>query len=80
MVNVAAKKSTRRVLPVWLMRLIGITSLATAVVGFALYWFKKNPPRRKINGSNGDASTEVNGAFRITTNRDYSSFTILNLK
>lgn len=58
MVNVTAKKSTRRVLPVWLMRLIGITSLATAVVGFALYWFKKNPPRRKINGGNGDASNE----------------------
>lgn len=77
MVNAATKKSSSRVLPLWVMRLIGITSLATAVISFALYWFKKNPPRRKINGSNGD---EVNGTLQIIMKRDYSSFMTLNLK
>jgi hypothetical protein len=51
-----------KILPVWLMRLIGISSLATAVIGFAIYWFRKYPPRRKINSpreANNAGNTEV---------------------
>jgi hypothetical protein len=49
-----------RILPLWVMRLIGISSLATAVIGFAIYWFKKYPPRRKINDSSSEPkSNEV---------------------
>ncbi|KAI7907175.1 uncharacterized protein BX663DRAFT_427048 [Cokeromyces recurvatus] len=37
-----------RLFPSWILKLIGITSLASAVIGFAIYWLKKYPPRRKI--------------------------------
>lgn len=56
MVNKATTTTNKnRLLPVWLMRVIGISSLATAVIGFAIYWFKKYPPRRKI--AKGDSSS-----------------------
>ncbi|CEP07798.1 hypothetical protein [Parasitella parasitica] len=53
------KKS--KLLPPWLLRLIGITSLATAVVSLAVYWFKKYPPRRKISpDDDGEPSNNNN--------------------
>ncbi|KAI8078147.1 uncharacterized protein B0P05DRAFT_587388 [Gilbertella persicaria] len=45
---VATRK--QRVLPSWLLRLVGISSIATALVGLALYWFKKHPSRRHLTG------------------------------
>ncbi|GAA5805413.1 hypothetical protein HPULCUR_010929 [Helicostylum pulchrum] len=37
-----------RLLPTWVMKLIGFSSLASALIGFAIYWFKKHPSRRNI--------------------------------
>lgn len=41
----------KSVFPPWVLRLIGITSLATAIISFAIYWLKKYPPRRKITSN-----------------------------
>ncbi|CAO3668109.1 unnamed protein product [Rhizopus stolonifer] len=38
----------KRLFPPWILRLIGITSLATAVISLAVYWLRKHPPRRKV--------------------------------
>lgn len=58
------KKS--KLLPSWLLKLVGITSLATAVISFVVYWFKKYPPRRKISanddGSEAASSSNNNAA------------------
>ncbi|KAI8332712.1 hypothetical protein EDC96DRAFT_526397 [Choanephora cucurbitarum] len=43
------KKS--RILPAWLFKLIGISSLATALVGLALYWLKKRSLRHSIKNN-----------------------------
>lgn len=37
-----------RLLPAWVLKLIGFSSLASALIGFAIYWFKKYPSRRRI--------------------------------
>lgn len=61
MVNarIAAKKNNG-ILPLWLLKLIGITSIATTVIGFAIYWFKKYPPRRRIErDANRETHSEV---------------------
>lgn len=61
------KKST--LLPSWLLKLIGITSLATAVIGFAVYWFKKYPPRRKISSNDdGESSDNNNNPTEVINN------------
>lgn len=52
----AVNKKQNRLIPSWVLKLIGITSLATAVVSVAVYWFKKYPPRRKINQSEEQVS------------------------
>ena len=57
------KKS--KLLPSWLLKLIGITSLATAVISFAVYWFKKYPPRRKIS-ANDEGSEPDNSSSNAT--------------
>ncbi|KAL9538548.1 hypothetical protein MBANPS3_010848 [Mucor bainieri] len=59
------KKS--KLLPSWLLKLIGITSLATAVISFAVYWFKKYPPRRKI-GANDDGSEATGSSSSSSSN------------
>lgn len=43
-----ANTTRNRLLPAWVFKLIGVSSLATTLIGFAIYWFKKYPPRRKI--------------------------------
>jgi hypothetical protein len=45
-----------RLLPSWVLKLIGFGSIATAVIGFALYWFKKYPPRRRVDQAQSDDS------------------------
>ncbi|KAI8639017.1 hypothetical protein BD408DRAFT_435562 [Parasitella parasitica] len=57
-----------KLLPSWLLKLIGITSLATAIISFAVYWFKKYPPRRKI-GSSDDEEPSNN------TNNNHTNLT-----
>lgn len=51
-------KEKQRLLPSWVFKLMGISSLATAVISFAIYWFKKYPPRRRI-GNEEDTSDQV---------------------
>lgn len=50
--NQHKKKAT--ILPTWALRLIGFSSLAAAVISFAIYWFKKYPPRRGITSNEVD--------------------------
>jgi hypothetical protein len=54
----AATGTTKRtrLLPSWVLKLIGFGSLATAVISFAIYWFKKYPPRRRIDRTDNDSS------------------------
>lgn len=60
------KKS--KLLPSWLLKIIGITSLATAVISFAVYWFKKYPPRRKISSNEDDDTNGINNNPTEVTN------------
>jgi hypothetical protein len=60
------KKS--KLLPSWLLKIIGITSLATAVISFAVYWFKKYPPRRKISSNEDDDTNDINNNPTEVTN------------
>ncbi|KAI9469828.1 MAG: hypothetical protein EXX96DRAFT_612333 [Benjaminiella poitrasii] len=69
---IVLKQTTKRArfLPTWVLKLIGISSLATAVISFAIYWFKKYPPRRKINQQEDDQSidqrNETDGSWNST--------------
>lgn len=51
----AGTNKKNRLLPSWVLKLIGFGSLATAVISFAIYWFKKYPPRRRIDQNNSDS-------------------------
>jgi hypothetical protein len=53
----ATRKST--LLPRWILRVVGYSSLAVAVVGIALYWYKRYPPRRRIDGNERANNNEV---------------------
>lgn len=44
-------KKKAAILPTWVLRLIGYSSLAAAIISFAIYWFKKYPPRRGITSN-----------------------------
>lgn len=47
-------KKKAAILPTWVLRLIGYSSLAAAIISFVIYWFKKYPPRRGITSNEVD--------------------------
>ncbi|KAI9360136.1 hypothetical protein BD770DRAFT_362208 [Pilaira anomala] len=47
-----------RLLPAWVLKLIGFSSLASALIGFVIYWFKKYPSRRRITREPTNESTD----------------------
>ncbi|KAI7897325.1 uncharacterized protein EV154DRAFT_489696 [Mucor mucedo] len=47
-----------RLLPVWVFKLVGFSSLATALIGVAIYLFKKYPPRRKLTREPAENTSE----------------------
>jgi biopolymer transport protein ExbB/TolQ len=55
MSNIQQRKS---VLPRWVLRLIGFSSLATVLVSLSLYLYKRSSTQRRINRSTHDSSDQ----------------------
>lgn len=64
-----AKKSS--LIPRWILRVVGYSSLAVAVVGLALYWYKKYPSRRRIRGDRSTENNEVQKRKQLTDDIGY---------
>ncbi|KAI8969272.1 hypothetical protein BDF20DRAFT_827316 [Mycotypha africana] len=68
----SAKRS--RLLPTWILRLVGISSIATVIIGFVVYYVKKFPPRRRI-GKN-DEGTESSQSRQNLSQQQEQKMTI----
>lgn len=58
-----------RLLPRWILRLLGYSSLAAAIVGLAVYWFRRFPPSGCARrSSTSERSANSSGLRRTSSN------------
>ncbi|KAI9254272.1 hypothetical protein BY458DRAFT_326258 [Sporodiniella umbellata] len=67
----------KKLLPSWVLRLLGVTSLATVVVSFAVYWFKNYSSKRKIS-SNERNPNWSNKLFKSRKNKKKMTISLKN--
>ncbi|CAO3690956.1 hypothetical protein G6F70_006280 [Rhizopus microsporus] len=80
-------KKKAAILPTWVLRLIGYSSLAAAIISFVIYWFKKYPPRRGITSNERNNSRQAsnnnsigwsNKLFKTSKNKKKMTISLKN--
>ncbi|KAI8085303.1 hypothetical protein BDF21DRAFT_359305 [Thamnidium elegans] len=65
-----------RLLPTWVMKLIGFSSLASALVGFAIYWFKKRSSRRSITREPTNETVKLTDGWKKKGRKNKKKLTV----